>query len=902
MSPALHGNERSWMIEVISELNTYLSGRDYAIKRVGGESTLYDNNRKHMFPDMILYGDSQRLSILQGWEAKMPDVPITDPDFIKDAHRKADALHLNSCMLWNFSYAQLHVKNGDNFTIQKTWDLSAYINNRHDVEIQQEKWKAELREIIDQLNVYFQNGIFSDTCFVDILTSETIPNLIESNKGKVANHIEYKANRDARLSAFLARWRNPVKAEGIISEDENIYIAYAKVILLNWINRILFASILKMRYIHVNSALSDITYSSRPQDLECTFSEITGRYDFLNIFKKLDYNELIPPTTWYELLEFLLMLKNTVNEEVPQCIIQNVMELTLDASKRELKGQYTTPAILAKILTDITIIQRDGIIYDCCCGTGTIPRAAIELKVANGLGIAHATESVWASDKYDYPLQIANISMARADAMHLPSRLFKQDIFTLTAGETINLVNPTTGRNEEYTIPHFDAIISNLPFVAAENARIQTPGISGKADLYVHIAIRLAALCKEGGRVGIITSNSWLASGFGEQFVARLQKDFVFRQVHICGKGRWFKNADVVTTILILERRATPTHSTPLFFKWKKSIEELQSDRESENRLIQSIQLETGDEDVVSMYSYSLDSFSQLKELGLSYNAFFHNVGWFEHLRPVLLPLHSIFNVFRGSRRGWDPLFFPKRGTHSIENEFLYPALYNAKNVHRYETNANAEAFCCSLSTEELERLNKSGALNWIKSFENLSNKKGKPLRSVLKTSSLEWYELQPAEVCEYFTMMNPNDRIFFSRFERPTFINQRLIGLTSKEGYTDSELNLALLNSVLTCFCIEARGFGRGLGVLDFSKNALESIWMLNPALLDTGARNRIVAAFNTLKARDIKPLMEELENSDRLHFEQTVFAAYGIEDYLQDTIASLKSMMKSRLSVRNS
>ena len=42
-----------------------------------------------MFPDVLLYGDENQTQILQGWELKLPDTPITDTTFINDAKRKA---------------------------------------------------------------------------------------------------------------------------------------------------------------------------------------------------------------------------------------------------------------------------------------------------------------------------------------------------------------------------------------------------------------------------------------------------------------------------------------------------------------------------------------------------------------------------------------------------------------------------------------------------------------------------------------------------------------------------------------------------------------------------------------------------------------------------------------------
>ena len=59
---------------------------------------------------------------------------------------------------------------------------------------------------------------------------------------------------------------------------------------------------------------------------------------------------------------------------------------------------------------------------------------------------------------------------------------------------------------------------------------------------------------------------------------------------------------------------------------------------------------------------------------------------------------------------------------------------------------------------------------------------------------------------------------------------------------YPDEELNHALLNSMFTMFFIEAAGFGRGLGVLDINKNNVANCYMLNPKLVSSTDRQKIL------------------------------------------------------------
>ena len=80
-------NERSWAIDIISQIALFSSKINKPIKRAGGESTI-NTGKKRFFPDVLLYGENS--DILMGWELKMPDTSISDIDFIDNAKIKAD--------------------------------------------------------------------------------------------------------------------------------------------------------------------------------------------------------------------------------------------------------------------------------------------------------------------------------------------------------------------------------------------------------------------------------------------------------------------------------------------------------------------------------------------------------------------------------------------------------------------------------------------------------------------------------------------------------------------------------------------------------------------------------------------------------------------------------------------
>lgn len=901
-------NERSWAIEMISQVNQLADKYDLAIKGAGGESTISYGNGKVMFPDVVLYGNVDHTDILQGWELKMPDVPITNELFVRDAQRKARALKLNSCLIWNFTYAKFYILNSEtnSFEVVRQWE-NLDIVTRDDVATYCDNWSKTLEEIVLCISEYFVSNKIKKASIGEIISQGAVNMLINEFKSDVADNYKKAGISNTYVEAEIDNWWNGVKIEYKFDESDKCK-AYAKNVLLNWAYRIIFAHLIKSRQ-QAALIVNDIDFTTTPADANLIFRQITERCDFYNVFEGLAWNELLPDKAWKALVELSIFLKENGISSVDQSILQNILEGSVNTTRRELNGQYTTPKTLARILAHITIRNWNVDVADICCGTGTIPHEIIEIKKSK-IGPSKAVETTWASDKYKMPLQIANISMVSYDTMNMANRLFPMNALKMKPGTKIKIVNPQDGEKMTVTIPYFGAICSNLPFVAfenlpdddklyAENIRELT-GLDSKSDLSYYITLHIADLLANDGFLGIITSNAWLGTTAGNSFYQAMLEKYDLKQVHISGSGRWFKNADVVTTILLLQKKAQVTNNGETsFFVWRRSLETIDLNVNIEKQIINSSILDKVDDDsIITKASYTRTEIDQLHSLNLSYNALFHNVRWLLDIKDKLVPLNELFSVIRGSRRGWDPLFFPKEDN-SIESKFLLTALFNARNVKTLLTEPDRDAFSCGESMGVLKR-SYPGAYEWIKKFETQKNGKGKPLPEVLAKPKEKWYEMKPNEVVEIFTMMNPDKRIFFGRFVKPSFINQRLIGLKLFKQYDDVVLYHALLNSVLMKFFIEAVGFGRGLGVLDINKDCMSKCYMLNPKLLSDNDRVNVKKAFSKVSTLDIMSVEEELENDKWIEFNREVLRAFGIESYYSQICDSLISLRKVRSAAK--
>lgn len=908
-------NERSAVIELISEINIYISQYDLLIKRAGGELTLTGNTTA-LFPDIILFADTIRNSVLQGWEAKMPDISITDATLISNAKQKAILLGVNSFVLWNFKSARLYVCNEHNdFVIVRSWD-NPNIQSRTDVDTYEVEWKNTLHEIIIVLNTFFTNNELNTSSIETILSDNLAITLLQRNKILTADFIRNKSIEDTTISNWLNNWWQSYQTD--YNKDEtDPFNAYAKTLILHWFNRITFANLIKRFFVPARE-VENIDTSITAVQANTIFERITTACDFYNIFAKAHFDECIPDGTWSDICAVnKFLIENNIGE-LSQESIQQILEHTVNINKREICGQYTTPEVLADILVKLTIRNLRDNFFDPCCGSGTIVKAARNYK-RTVLSTRESIESVWAEDKDSYPIQIAQLALSEVDGFTIPSRLFKMDVLQLQPDTIIDITNPVDGSILSFNIPKFGAIASNLPFIAFEhiddfdldkireiNEELALNGftVDGRSDIYIPIIFALHKHLKDNGRLGVILSNSWLSTKAGQAFFKALLYYYKVEQIHISGKGKWFKNADVVTTILLLCKKEIPAAPAAddiiSFALWKKSIDEL-SDAELRRQLVYSSQQNQSlYPDVIQIKNYTVETVNQLSTYNLSKNVLFHGIDWFLDISNKLCKKQTIFKVFRGERRGWDNMFYPK-ANYDIDREFIKPVLLTGKSLNTLIAVPDGEAFCCSLTVTELEQAGFIATLNWINQFRFSVNNVGKPLPQVLSRSNMQWYEMSNSLTADLVTGMNPEKRLFYASFVEPTFINQRLIGLKFIDNTVNKELCHALLNSMLEMFITEATGFGRGLGVLDINAKNIQQSYMLNPLLLNDDQISAIIEAFEPIKNRVINDTEQELQMEDRIRFDHIVLQSYGIDDKYNHIRNALLSLQKTRLSVKD-
>lgn len=897
---AANYNERSWAIDLIGHLKQLAARQNRSIRDAGGEQTIRIEGGS-LFPDVLLFGDRATARILQGWELKMPDTSIDDPDFRDNAETKADALGLDSFLLWNVSRAHLYVRDPDSnsFVRSHVWNDLADIGTRAAVAGNRQRWEAMAEAIFGHLNDLFDRGSLEGRQFIDAYQSGGITALIMENSGLVADSLTEAARRDRTLRSEMILWWDSYQAEYGGGTLEQVL---AQAVISNWIGKILFGHILREQDERAQrvAAIDDET---TPAEALALFRRLSEECNFWTIFSDSVGLDTIPVSVWTQLKQFNKLLSDLRVGSVDQGQLSRVLEATVEVAVRKLRGQYPTPIELARLLVHLCVHDTvDDKILDPCCGSGTIARAAVELKLGAGVSAERTAATIFAGDQDPQAVQIATFALAKPNLMHMPLRIFQRDAFDLDAGTQIDFRNPTNGHVFTEALGQFQAITSNLPFVAQAGrkqygnalARVAAGmGAEGerftrRADVAAYLPFSLHPLLADGGRLGIIITNAWLGTDWGDAFYGLLSRYYDLKCVITSGAGRWFQNSEVVTNILILEKKADATQPSGdvKFVVLTRPLEEI---GDEDTVAVTAAQIEMGQtqNETMTIRAVSPGAMTDFRRLGLGGNAQFADCNWV--LQLPLIPLSDLFTVRRGERRGMNQFFYPAAG-HGIEPEYIRPLAKSPSDFSRLRCPAAKEAFSCTRTEAELVALGHSGALNWIRRFSTPEN------IAKLSVAGLHWYEMRADALTDLVMFINYGDRLFVGRVDPPAFADQRLVRLEPR-GPVDIDLAHALLNSAISMFMIEGMGFGRGLGALDLNKDRIEEFMhLLDPAQLSQAQADSVKAAFIPLLGRNVVNVADELENADRHLFDDAVIAAFGLQIDRQRIYDALLSLVEIR------
>ncbi len=362
---------------------------------------------------------------------------------------------------------------------------------------------------------------------------------------------------------------------------------------------------------------------------------IAGNIDWQAVFEKDLSDDIELSNDSVEVIRKLIEELNQYNFSLlHQDVIGAVFEQLIPETERHLLGQYFTQENLVDLINAFCIQTTNAFVLDPTCGTGTFLLRAYDKKKTAGLhDHKELLSQIWGVDIANFPAELATINLFRQNVAEISNfpRIIRSDFFDVMP-ESIHKFPPLKkGQNSEFQIdekmPMFDALVGNFPFIRQEliekavkgyKGEIETVikkewlaeypdafkiddsnknaiidqvkhgkkidfskigfNLSGQADIYAYLFFHTARFLKEGGRMGFITSNSWLDVSYGYELQKFMLNNFKIIAIMESRCEPWFEDAAVNTVITILERcsnKADRDNHIAKFVKIKKKLADL---------------------------------------------------------------------------------------------------------------------------------------------------------------------------------------------------------------------------------------------------------------------------------------------------------------------------------------
>jgi len=979
--------EREFQGQVISWIKERISQGGLPFENATQDSSLYGLEQVK-FPDVLVTLDLECQMPFCGWELKTPETDVRDRELLDNAVSKAQTLPSKYFVTWNMQTAIIwRTPEKARATVSESDKVQELgpdyrITNVDDV---RDKVKGELlkdvcRRLLLDLGRLYENErinlpVADRTIFVGLVAnaSEKMAQtlLIDINKAKA------KKDFDRRLRAWATK-------QGVSRYDQEYWQTLAQQVAYKTIAKILFYLTLRKQNLHLPKMdLRGDNYRAAITKMRQLF-QLGLEVDYQAIFEPEITDEIeLGQTTSETIIELVENLAHWSFELMPLDVIGAVFEKLVPEDARHSLGQYFTPDNLVDLIVTFCMRDGDNYVMDPTCGTGTfLIRSYDRLRHLGSRRKPHhqLLNQVWGFDIAGFPAELATINLYRQDLndyLNFP-RVLSKDFFEVMPGAGFEFPPPKktvrTGDRVKVGIPKFDALVGNFPFIRQEliekvekgykkklekvlfeswgkdysvlfnnnagNSRVKTEHklrLSGQADIYAYLFFHAAAHLKLGGRMGFITSNSWLDVAYGYE----LQRFFLskFKIIAICESRcePWFEQSAVNTVFTILERcddGEEKKNHLVRFVKIKKPLRELFP----QNALT----------DAQARWN-TLDAFvERIEELGDKWKARIKNgfkkfgptpseyvrqpeiisyededarvrmirqedlrdeveragqtVKWGQYLRgpdiyfeilekcaDKFVPLGKVADIRRGITTGINEFFYltDDQIRHwGIEKEFLKPVIKSPKEcdgITLRKKDLKWFAFLCHKDKSELKGTN---ALKYIKWAEKQKTSEGKPWPEVESVKTRRnWYELPKRQPGLLLVPMVTGASLRCIVNACKAQVDHNLFEVICDDEDIVDALRM-YLNSAVVFVQRELTGrVNLGDGALKVEGIDWERILVPRKKLL-VSVKKRAGKAFEEMNRRSIKDVAAEAKRKDRIAFEKMVSLALGLPEESAGTI----------------
>ncbi|MEW5842714.1 MAG: N-6 DNA methylase [Bacteroidota bacterium] len=629
-------NERELVSKLTEWFNEHIKRNKFSFKEATNESPAKFES-KTFFGDLVLWINREARQAYSYIEIKPPFAEKENLDTFK---KKAIDYGVKYCFTWDFqNFNAYELK--DNKIIPLTSEPTPVMNNinewlRGDVQATIKKYINSICEEIVHLNSTgkFRKFVPDKVYFVNYIR-ETVNKLVPQFEKHYADIAKDKTKR-ARIIAYG-------REQGIAYNDPGDYPRLiARQSVYNLVTKIIF-------YLTVRKYFDDLPdlYSKEEPNLErflkTAFAKAQEK-DWQAVFEESEIEKFgIPKSCYGNLQDFFSEMKVYHFGELPEDVIGELFEEIIEPDKRHSLGQYFTNENLVDFILGFVVNAEKAFYADTTCGSGTfLIRIYDRLKhIERKIRHNELLDIIWGFDIAKFPAELATINLFKQDVRNFENfpRVIRKNIFDVNKGDEFDFPPPSANKafkKIQKTIPEFNAIVGNFPFIRQELIEKEVKGyklyltkvlaqdyflsypklfttsginegmiehikklpleqftkeinryvdkgniqlkLSGQADIYTYIFMHTATLLAEKGQFAIITSNSWLDVSYGSVLKEFFLDNFKIKTVIGSWAEPWFEDAAVNTIVTVLEKESKKVErdkNITRFVKLKKKFSEL---------------------------------------------------------------------------------------------------------------------------------------------------------------------------------------------------------------------------------------------------------------------------------------------------------------------------------------
>jgi type I restriction enzyme M protein len=941
--------EPEFNAKVVGLMNQIIREKNFKFDEVRMGTSLKMADETTKFPDGVIWKNKRTQEAALLFEIKNPTWDASNTRLVDIAGKKAYELGTKYFATWNmrdFILWETFRSGVPLYDRHKEWYKNIiWVKDISEVD-RKENWEKIKKFLVEFLKVLDEDifkrkrvfvGLPIDQFFIRKLAANVD---INSRVFTIALKQKCIEDRDyyKRLLMWLSGqgWHPDLKKKA----EETSHLVYeriARVAAYILANKILFYNILctehhrlkpiQIEKIRVSDDLNKILKKHFLSVLKINYDTIYK----IDIFDDLK----IPDNCLEQMIRFLEDFDKYDFKGVNYEILGQVFEELIPGPDRPEMGQYFTPPSTVDLINSFCIQNPNDMILDLGCGAGTfLVRAYARLKHLKKKKKTHKEllEQLWGVDKASFPAHLAEINLVLPDLSETENFPYieNKDAFDIKPQETCFEVPFHRGIKHEYKkispktvkvkIPEMDAVVGNPPYIRQEklaeedkkhiskvvekdwgNFRLTNQmglSISRQADIYVYFFIHAARFLKEGGRLGFVTSNSWLDVRYG----AGLQKFFLdnFKIIAIIESKveRSFAKADINTAITIVERcsdKRKRDNNLVKFVVLKEKMESLIPKNGDKDRFWAC-------ENLISKITRSKKLYedSQIRVLpkkqkelyqeGIEDNVYVGSKWGGKYLRApdiyfkilekgkdVLVPLKDVAEVRRGFTTGANDFFYlteEQIKAHKIEDEFLKPVIKSPRESNSILLKSGDLKFKALLLHKDKKDLWHKNVLKYIWWGEE----KEYNLRPTCR-SRKRWYDLGKRKRGKVLWPMIHDERhcVFYNTI---AVVDHNLFELFPKyRSVNSAKVLCALLNT--TIYALFKELFGRstlGQGALKTEGIDIEKLPAFRLELLKKKTTSKILSAFNKITRRPVLPLFEEVKQKDRQELDNIFFDILGL------------------------